>query len=336
VAIVVGAFWLGNYYEPLGRFRSMVRHGEDESSSLENRLRYWSGAIPAIKQKQLWGWGAGSVGIVYPRYRIQSPGFSPPGEVIADLHSVPMTWLFEFGIVGLALRLGAFAAFLVLGYSRRTHLQKACVVGLAGYALFCLVHYNLDNPATYLVATLVAVMAAVPEDDPLQLSPRASDTVGLLLVACAALIFSFQFRLDYANRLLARSASEPERIAVSSAIRASLLDSRAGFYDAVAALRIDHLLLRMGKDGPDAPFLFAAAERHYMQSLARTHRRCRWNLPGEISFYARAEHVMLWIRSNGPLASTSISASPISISRTRTRHASQGRRTLPLRRRPSR
>jgi hypothetical protein len=104
----------------------------------------------------------------------------------------------------------------------------------------------------------------------LKLSPRTSNVLGLLLLGCAVLIFSYQFRLDYANRLLARNTSEPERMAVGSVIRASALNSRAGFYDAIAALRIDRLLLRTGDDGADAPFLFEAADRHYKQSLQRS------------------------------------------------------------------
>jgi len=267
-AAIVCAFWLGNYRGSLSRLGSLVNRGEDSSMSLENRFRYWSGAIPAIEQKKLLGWGSESVGLIYPLFRIQRPGFSPPGEVIPDLHSVPMNWLFEFGAIGLVIRMAAFAALLAIGLSRKTPLQKAAVAGLAAYALFSLMHYNLSNPATYLVLTLVAVVAATP-GEPTELSLRSSHVVGLLTIAGAAIIFSYQLRLDYANRLLSRATSEPERAAVGSLIRSSLLDPRAGFYDAMAALQIDRILRGIGKNETDVPFLLKAADGHYVHFLER-------------------------------------------------------------------
>jgi hypothetical protein len=117
-----------------------------------------------------------------------------------------------------------------------------------------------------LVILLTAVIGT-PRGEPREWSAQASSALGLLLVGCAVVIFSYQSRLDYANYLLARSSAEPERKAVDSTLRANLLDFRGGFYDAVAAVRIDHLLMSVGQGSTDAPFLLDAAERHYRRSL---------------------------------------------------------------------
>ena len=264
VAIAGGAYWLADYNEALGRLKSIVRYGTD--LNLENRERYWSGSLPAIRQKMLAGWGAGAVGVVYPPLRIQSPGFSVPGEAVTDLHNVPMQWLFEFGVAGAALQLAAFIAFLAAAFSARSILPKASVLALLGYGVFSLAHYQLANPAIGLVILLAAAIAA-PRGEPREMSAQVSTALGLLLIGCAVVIFSYQSRLDYANYLLAKSNAEPDRKAVDSALRASLLDFRCGFYNAVAAVRIDQLLMNAGTQNADAPFLLEAAERHYRRSL---------------------------------------------------------------------
>jgi hypothetical protein len=264
VAIVAAGYWLADSNESLSRLKSIVRSGTD--LNLENRERYWSGSLPAIRQKMLAGWGAGAVGVNYPPFRIQSPGFSVPGEAVTDLHNVAMQWLFEYGVAGAALRLAAFFGFLAVAFPGTTILQRAAVLALAGYGVYSLVHYQLSNPAVCLVILLTAVIAA-PRGERLEWSAQASSGLGLVLVGCAVVIFSYQSRLDYANYLLARSSAEPERKAVDSTLRASLLDFRGGFYNAAAAVRIDHLLMSVGKESADAAFLQDAAERHYRRSL---------------------------------------------------------------------
>ena len=265
VAIIAAAgYGLADTSEPLRRLKSIVIHGTD--LNLENRERYWLGSLLAIRQKMLAGWGAGSVGVSYPPFRIQSPGFSVPGEAVTDLHNVPMQWLFEFGVAGAVLRLAAFLAFLAAAFPGRTTLQKASVLALLGYGIFSLAHYQLSNPAICLVILLTAAMAA-PRGEHWEGSPQSASALGILLIGCAVGIFSYQSRLDYANYLLAKSSSEPDRKAVDSTLRASLLDPRGGFYDAVAAVRIDRLLMNAGKESADAAFLLEAAERHYRRSL---------------------------------------------------------------------
>ncbi|MBZ5676127.1 MAG: O-antigen ligase family protein [Acidobacteriia bacterium] len=251
----------------LARVRSMIQGGSDSTQSWDNRVRYWSGALPAIAERPLAGWGSGQVGLMYPPFRIQRAGYAPSGEVVPDLHSVPLQWAYEFGLIGLTLRVAAFGVLLLPEYSRRTQQQKTAVIALGMYGVFCLLHYNLNNPATISMATLIAVMTV---NAPAQWRPTiaASKRIGLVLMSVALALVSFQARLDYANYLLARSSHQSGNEGVESVLRAGLMDSRGGFYDAAAAFRIDKIIRDSGHDtNYDQPFLLRAAENHYRRAL---------------------------------------------------------------------
>ena len=255
----------------LARVRSMIQGGSDSTQSWDNRVRYWSGALPAIAERPLAGWGSGQVGLTYPPFRIQRAGYAPSGEVVSDLHSVPLQWAYEFGLIGLILRVAAFGVLLLLGYSRKTLQQKTAVVALSMYGVFCLLHYNLNNPATISMATLIAVMT-VNSPARWRLTIPASKRTGLVLLSVALALLSFQARQDYANYLLARSDHQAGNEGVESVLRAGLMDSRGGFYDAAAAFRIDKIIRDSGRDtspgtNDDQPFLLRAAENHYRRAL---------------------------------------------------------------------
>jgi len=255
----------------LARVRSLIQGGSDSTQSWDNRLRYWSGALPAIAERPLVGRGSGQVGVTYPPFRIQRAGYAPPGEVVSDLHSVPLQWAFEFGFIGLTLRVAALAVLLLPGYFRRTLEQKTAVIAIGLYGVFCLLHYNLNNPATISMATLIAVMAVNPTA-PWRPTIAASKRTGLVLLSVALALVSFQGRLDYASYLLARSNRQAGNQGVESVLRAGLIDSRGGFYDAAAAFRIDQIIRDRGHDAntftkDDQSFLLGAAENHYRRAL---------------------------------------------------------------------
>jgi tetratricopeptide (TPR) repeat protein len=244
-------------------YSTRFRGGTDATQSWDNRVRYWSGALPAMAERPLVGWGSGQVGLTYPPFRIQRAGYAPSGEVVSDLHSVPLQWAYEYGLIGLTLRIAAFGVLLLPGYSRRTLQQKTAVIALGLYGVFCLLHYNLNNPATISMATLIAAMTV---NAPAQWRPTipASKRAGLLLLSVALVLLSFESRLDYANYLLARSDHQAGNEGVESVLRAGLMDSRGGFYDAVAAFGIDKII---HDTGYDQTFLLQAAENHYRRAL---------------------------------------------------------------------
>ncbi|MCU1275297.1 MAG: hypothetical protein JWO48_2728, partial [Bryobacterales bacterium] len=264
VAAVCLVLWFGNRFNFVAP-NSLTQQGIDVTGDVNKTMQSWSGAVLAIRERPVSGWGAGEIGLAYPPFRVQQPGADSTGAIVADLHSLPLQWAFEYGIVGSVLRAAAFGVFLVAGYSRRTILQKTAVVALAGFAAFCLFHSNLDNPATKLIATLVAVVAA-PRLYHTNLNVRESKRTGLLLICCAVAVLCFQLRLDYAGYLLANSNRQEAHQAVQSVIRASLLDPRGGFYDFVAAHKIDQMLK---DDARDRSSQLQLADYHYQKALAR-------------------------------------------------------------------
>jgi tetratricopeptide (TPR) repeat protein len=84
-----------------------------------------------------------------------------------------------------------------------------------------------------------------------------------MLICGALTLLSFQVRLDYANYLLAQSGNQSGKEAIESVLRAGIVDSRGGFYDAVAALKIDQL----SNGSADKAFLLRAADNHYRREL---------------------------------------------------------------------
>lgn len=253
-------------------YSTRFRGGTDATQSWDNRVRYWTGALPAIAERPLAGWGSGQVGVTYPPFRIQRSGYAPAGEVVSDLHSVPLQWAYEYGLLGLVLRVAAFGVLLLPGFSRRTLQQKTAVIALGMYGVFCLLHYNLSNPATISMATLIAVMT-VNAPDRWRPTISVSKRTGLVLLSVALALLSFQAPLDFANYLLARSNHQAGNEGVESVLRAGLMDSRGGFYDAAAAFKIDNILRDNGHDTSpsthdDQTFLLGAAENHYRRALA--------------------------------------------------------------------
>jgi tetratricopeptide (TPR) repeat protein len=87
-------------------------------------------------------------------------------------------------------------------------------------------------------------------------------------LSVALALLSFEARLDYADHLLARSNRLPGSEGVESVLRAGLIDSRGGFYDAAAAFRIDQIMIESGRSTrDDQAFLLRAAENHYRRAL---------------------------------------------------------------------
>jgi len=173
-----------------------------------------------------------------------------------------MQWAYEFGLIGLALRLAAFGVLVVSGYSGKTPTQRTAVISLGVFGAFCLLHDNLSNPATIATATVIAVMA-VPGGTRLTLTAPASKRLGLVMICGALALLSFQARLDYANYLLAHSANQSAKEAIEDTLRAGIVDSRGGFYDAIAAMRIDQI----SNGSKDRAFLVGAADNHFRLAL---------------------------------------------------------------------
>lgn len=73
-----------------------------DDSSWAARSAYWQGAWGGSVERP-WGWGAGSTAWTLSRTMPVGPGVLPPGDVVADVHSLPLALLYELGWPGLLL-----------------------------------------------------------------------------------------------------------------------------------------------------------------------------------------------------------------------------------------
>lgn len=83
--------------------------GEDASTTA--RQAYFAAGWKGAAERPLFGWGPGAVPWTIELHREPSPGARPAGEVVADLHSLPLQLIYELGWVGFVLSLGLVPVF---------------------------------------------------------------------------------------------------------------------------------------------------------------------------------------------------------------------------------
>jgi hypothetical protein len=130
------------------------------SASSGNRWTWWKEAAGAWSDKPVQGWGAGSFPVTHRMYRRDALDVSQP-------HSVPLQFLAETGLVGLALGLGALLALIAaaLARARRTAgSQRGHVAALAAlpvaWTVHSLVDWDWDIPGATLPVLLLGGIAA--------------------------------------------------------------------------------------------------------------------------------------------------------------------------------
>jgi O-antigen ligase len=114
-ALLVGAGLLLPLLVLAPRLLSVVR-GNDSSALA--RLAYWRGALVGLRERPVLGWGPGSSHWTLAEHWTPIPGVHPPGEIVADPHSLPLLLGYELGIGGFALA-AAMALLLLTSPWRR-------------------------------------------------------------------------------------------------------------------------------------------------------------------------------------------------------------------------
>ena len=137
----------------LDRIQSVLA-GAD--SSLQARMTYWQAGLSGFWQRPWLGWGPGSVHWTLAEPLDPRPGINPPGQVVADLHSLPLQMLYELGLlgcVGVVLLIGGLYAAASGRKPRRWRLSQpepvavGAMAGLVGAGIFSLSGFPLDVPA---------------------------------------------------------------------------------------------------------------------------------------------------------------------------------------------
>lgn len=201
VAVLVAALaaW------PEFRARSLaLATGGDVSAAA--RLGYLEGAWRALAERPLLGWGPGSTSWTLGLFLRPQPGVHPPGQVVADPHSLPARLLYENGllVVVLALALGC----AVVRERRRAEtadaaLAGASALGLLGFAVASLAGSSFAAPALPLAAMML--IGALQASEP----PRAPARRRPLWLAPAALLALVLAPLDYAHLTYDRARAAP-------------------------------------------------------------------------------------------------------------------------------
>ena len=199
-----------------GRVAAIVAERRDPSLSLENRVRHLRAGLGMTAARPLVGWGLGATPFAASLHREQTPGLSPSGEVLPQLHSLPANLLAETGVLGLAIVL-----LLVLATLRVA--TGPAATALCAYLIFSLGDYQLDLPAILFPLAIVAgfsVATGLParqEIEPTPL-PRWLAMGGLFLLSLTG------------AALLGRSSVAHYFYQRGDPAQAAQWDARCGFY----------------------------------------------------------------------------------------------------------
>jgi O-antigen ligase len=236
-AVVIALALVGGIVTP--RFRGLIS-GED--SSLRARSTYWQAGWRGFLARPLSGWGPGSTAWTLSPFLERIPGVNPPGEVVTELHDLPLALAYELGVPGLLLGVALPLAFLRRRWAERTEgpdpaWTLAGCAGIAGLAVAALGSAALSVTALPCAAAVVAGVALagtqVPED-----SERHGGRLVILVYALAALAVLTPIlwaQRDY-GRALGLVRAGDARGARAALDRAAALDPRFPLYPLRAAL----------------------------------------------------------------------------------------------------
>src|SRR6202035_5042750 len=112
--------------------------------SLRARAVYWRAGVDGFLARPLLGWGPGSTAWSLASFLHPVPGVNPPGELVGELHSLPVALSYELGATGLVLALALAALFCRRRIAELQEpeadrpLLRAGLAGLAGAAVAAL------------------------------------------------------------------------------------------------------------------------------------------------------------------------------------------------------
>jgi O-antigen ligase len=147
------------------RAAAIVRGADSSASARQVYLRAgWQGA----SERPISGWGPGSTPWTLAEHLRPLPGVNPAGEVVGEMHSLPLALAYELGFVGLALAIAIAGLFLLRRWrGRRAASDRALVeaglAGVAGFLLTALGGAQLSVTALPLAAALAAGAALAGE-----------------------------------------------------------------------------------------------------------------------------------------------------------------------------
>jgi O-antigen ligase/tetratricopeptide (TPR) repeat protein len=181
----------GTVFNVPERLASIFQFGE---GSAVTRFEIWQAAIAAIKTRPLFGFGADTFRLVFPKYKpiayVKDAGYL---SVADNVHNYPLQLMAGIGIIGFLLLYGLFGWAFWLGapnaFSRGKGTERLVIAGFWAAAFGYLVHLmtglSVTGSSVFLwiaLAIIVAPTAIAKEHK----APAWGAIVGTLLIAVLA------------------------------------------------------------------------------------------------------------------------------------------------------
>ena len=219
----------------------VVRIVAGQDASAGARAVYAEAGIDGWRARPVLGWGLGSTGWTIAPFLRPQPRVSPAGEIVADLHSLPLTLAYETGTLGLvlsALLVAAFARARRRSSSTAPGVARAGMLGLLAWGVATLLGLPWTAPALPLTLAMLAGVAMTGSAtvgplpgrvrrEPTSVARVATTAVAALVVLALAVVL----RWDLAHRAYdqARQAAAVEDVRVAL-VRARAWDPRHPLY----------------------------------------------------------------------------------------------------------
>jgi O-antigen ligase len=170
-------------------FNSRGMYSEPNQSNVQRSAMATAGWRMG-EQRPLFGWGAGSTPLAYPKFRA---GLDGGVENALQLHSAPVQIWADFGVPGALLLL----TFIVLVWRERRPdavsvsqperpFARVSIVTLAGYSAFALTDAQLDVPIFAGAMAALAALIARPASAPNARWSRGTAALAVLTLALVA------------------------------------------------------------------------------------------------------------------------------------------------------
>ncbi len=167
-----------------------------EGSAL-TRFEIWQAAINAIKARPIFGFGADTFRLVFPKYKplayVKDAGYL---SVADNVHDYPLQLMAGIGIIGFLLLYGMFGWALWLGapnaFARGKGTERLVIAGFwaaaIGYILHLFTGLSVTGSTVFLWLSLAIVVSPTAREEEHQ-APAWGAIVGTLLIAALSLGF---------------------------------------------------------------------------------------------------------------------------------------------------
>lgn len=174
------------------RLQSILKFGEGSSLT---RFEIWQAALSAIKARPLFGFGADTFRLVFPKYKplayVKDAGYL---SVADNVHDYPLQVMSGIGIIGFLLLYGIFGWALWLGapnaFARGKGTERLVVAGFwaaaLGYIACLFTGLSVTGSTVFLWMALAIIVAPTASEREFKV-PSWGPMVGALMVAVVAI-----------------------------------------------------------------------------------------------------------------------------------------------------